>query len=35
MPWGLVVAKAIGRGIIKGIAKIGLKTIAAPLVLVV
>ena len=34
MPWGLV-AKAIGKGFIKGIAKIGFKTIAAPLVLVV
>jgi hypothetical protein len=35
MPWGMVLAKAVGKGLLKAFAKIGLKTIALPLVVVV
>ena len=35
MAWGLILAKAVGKGLLKGIAKIGIKAIAAPLVIVV
>ena len=35
MAWGLILAKAVGKGILKGVAKVGLKAFAAPLVLVV
>jgi hypothetical protein len=35
MPWGMILAKAVGKGLLKGVAKIGLKAIALPLVVVV
>ncbi len=35
MPWGLVLAKAVGKGIIKGAAKVGIKAACAPLVIIV
>ena len=35
MAWGLLIAKSVGKGLLKGVAKAGLKSLMAPAVILV